>query len=60
MRARDLVVELPNRELGQRRPGRCAAIGRAPSPGVLVLKEDGAPPAILPASRLVKLLVPDY
>lgn len=60
MRARDRVLELPNRELGQRCPGRCTAIGRAPSPGVLVLKEDGTPHAIPPASRLVKLLVPDY
>ncbi|MFE0631151.1 CBS domain-containing protein [Streptomyces sp. NPDC058864] len=60
MRARDLAVEYPSVSLDSDTLDAARLLADRHLPGVLVLKEDGTPHAILPASRLVKLLVPDY
>jgi CBS domain-containing protein len=60
MRARDLAEEYPSVTLGSDilEAARLLAGGRLP--GLLVVDERGGPQAVLPASHLVKLLVPGY
>ncbi len=60
MRARELATDYPMVTLDSDalEAARLLAAGRLP--GVLVVDADGAPYAVLPASRLVKLLVPAY
>jgi CBS domain-containing protein len=60
MRARDLAEDFPPVTLGT----DALAAARLPAerrlPGLLVMDGDGAPLAVLPASRLVKSIVPAY
>jgi CBS domain-containing protein len=60
MRARELAEEYPTvpLESDALEAARLLAAGRLP--GVLVVDGDGAPHAVLPASRLVAILVPPY
>ncbi|MGW3248424.1 CBS domain-containing protein [Streptomyces sp. NPDC001070] len=60
MRARDLAVEYPAVTLDSDALDAARLLAERRLPGVLVVDEDGQPYAILPASRLVKLIVPDY
>ncbi|WP_327287897.1 CBS domain-containing protein [Streptomyces sp. NBC_01198] len=60
MHARELATEYPTVTLDSDalEAARMLAVQRLP--GVLVVDADGGPYAVLPASRLVKLLVPAY
>lgn len=60
MRARDLADEYPSVTLDSDvlEAARLLAVRRLP--GLLVLDEHDRPQAVLPASQLVKLLVPSY
>jgi CBS domain-containing protein len=60
MRARDLAVEYPSVTLDSDALDAARLLAERRLPGVMVIDDDGKPYAILPASRLVKLLVPDY
>ncbi|CAG7646456.1 CBS domain-containing protein [Actinacidiphila bryophytorum] len=60
MRARELASTYPTVTLGSGALEAARMLATQRLPGVLVVDSDGAPYAILPASRLVKLLVPAY
>ncbi|WKX68987.1 CBS domain-containing protein [Streptomyces sp. XD-27] len=60
MRARDLAVEYPSVSLDSDALDAARLLAEQRLPGVLVMGDDGEPYALLPASRLVKLLVPGY
>ncbi|MGW7264929.1 CBS domain-containing protein [Streptomyces sp. NPDC054842] len=60
MRAIDLAVQYPTVSLDSDALDAARLLAERQLPGVLVVDGDGLPYAILPASRLVKLLVPDY
>ncbi|MYS80725.1 CBS domain-containing protein [Embleya scabrispora] len=60
MRARDLATEYPVLPLDSDALDAARLLAEQRLPGVLVLDAAGEPYAILPASRLVGLLVPGY
>ncbi|MGY0063506.1 CBS domain-containing protein [Streptomyces sp. LZ34] len=60
MRARDLAVEYPSVRLDSEALDAARLLAEQRLPGVLVMDDDGEPHALLPASALVKLLVPGY
>ncbi|BBA97128.1 hypothetical protein RVR_2734 [Actinacidiphila reveromycinica] len=60
MRARELAQPYPTVTLGSPALNAARLVADRHLPGVLVVDADGAPYAILPASRFVRLLVPSY
>ncbi|MEU2061872.1 CBS domain-containing protein [Streptomyces sp. NPDC013455] len=60
MRARDLAVEYESVSVGSDALDAARLMAEHRLPGLLVLDERGEPKAILPASQMVKILVPDY
>jgi CBS domain-containing protein len=60
MRARDLAVEYPSVSLESDALDAARLLAEQRLPGVLVMDKGPEPYAVLPASRLVKLLVPGY
>ncbi|QLH25333.1 CBS domain-containing protein [Streptomyces sp. Rer75] len=60
MRARDLAVEYPSVRLDSDALDAARLLAEQRLPGVLVMDDGGEPHALLPASALVKLLVPGY
>ncbi|MEU6854072.1 CBS domain-containing protein [Actinacidiphila alni] len=60
MRARELATDYPTVSLDSDALDAARLLAAQKLPGVLVVDADGAPYAVLPASRLVKLLVPAY
>ncbi|WP_439676768.1 CBS domain-containing protein [Embleya sp. MST-111070] len=60
MRARDLATQYPVVTLDGDALDAARLVAEQRLPGVLVLDDSGEPYAILPASRLVGLLVPGY
>jgi len=60
MRARDLAAAFPSVALDSPALDAARLLAEQKLPGVLVVDESGAPHAVLPASRLVQLLVPAY
>jgi CBS domain-containing protein len=60
MRARDLAVEYPSVSLDSDALDAARLLAEQRLPGLMVMDDSGEPYALLPASRLVKLLVPDY
>ncbi|MER0479965.1 CBS domain-containing protein [Streptomyces sp. Edi2] len=60
MRARDLAVEYETVSLDSEALDAARLMAEHRLPGLLVVDEKGAPAAILPASQMVKVLVPGY
>lgn len=60
MRARELATEYPTVSLNSDALDAARLLATQRLPGVLVVDADGDPYAVLPASRLVKLVVPTY
>ncbi len=60
MRAHDLATPFPTVALDSDALEAARLLAARQLPGVLVVDADGLPYAVLPASRLVKLLVPVY
>jgi CBS domain-containing protein len=60
MRARELAEEYPTVALDSDALEAARLLAAQRLPGVLVVDADGSPHAVLPASRLVALLVPSY
>lgn len=60
MRARDLAVQYETVDLNTDALDAARLMAEHKLPGLLVLDGDGAPKAILPASQMVKMLVPGY
>jgi CBS domain-containing protein len=60
MRARELAVQYPSVTLDSDALAAARMLAERRLPGLLVMDERGRPYAVLPASRLIKLLVPDY
>ncbi|WP_329366514.1 CBS domain-containing protein [Streptomyces sp. NBC_00669] len=60
MRARELARSYPTVTLGSPALDAARLLAGRGLPGVLVVDADGAPYAIVPASRFVRLLVPSY
>ncbi|MFF9819696.1 CBS domain-containing protein [Streptomyces sp. NPDC014006] len=60
MRARDLAVEYESVSVDSDAVEAARLMAEHRLPGLLVLDERGEPKAILPASQMVKILVPDY
>ncbi|MFJ6539918.1 CBS domain-containing protein [Streptomyces sp. NPDC091385] len=60
MRARDLAVEYETVGLDHDALDAARLLAENRLPALLVLDEQGAPKAILPASQMVRLLVPGY
>jgi CBS domain-containing protein len=60
MRARELAEEYPSVSLDSDALDAARLLASQRLPGVMVTDDGGEPYAILPASRLVKALVPDY
>ncbi|WP_406304005.1 CBS domain-containing protein [Streptomyces sp. NBC_00885] len=60
MRARDLAVEYESVSVGSDALEAARLMAEHKLPGLLVLDEHGEPKAILPASQMVKVLVPEY
>ncbi|MEU9191615.1 CBS domain-containing protein [Streptomyces hundungensis] len=60
MRARDLAVEYETVRVDSEALAAARLMADQKLPALLVVDEEGAPVAILPASQLVKVLVPAY
>ncbi len=60
MRARDLAEPFPTVALDDQALDAARLLAEHRLPGVLVVDGPGVPRAVLPASQLVRLLVPDY
>ncbi|WP_416956772.1 CBS domain-containing protein [Streptomyces sp. Agncl-13] len=60
MRARDLAVEYETVGVGDDAMDAARLMAEQRLPALLVVDEQGAPKAILPASQMVKILVPAY
>ncbi|MGP3984826.1 CBS domain-containing protein [Streptomyces sp. KR80] len=60
MRARDLAVEYESVTVDSDALDAARLMAEHKLPGLLVLDEAGSPKAILPASQLVKVIVPPY
>ncbi len=60
MRARELAEDLPTSGLDDDALNAAMLIGRQRLPGIAVLDEDGRPVAVLPASQVLRFLVPVY
>ncbi|AWN30673.1 CBS domain-containing protein [Streptomyces sp. NEAU-S7GS2] len=60
MRARDLAVEYESVSVDSDALEAARLMAEHRLPGLLVLDERGEPRAILPASQMVKVLVPEY
>src|SRR4051812_32602289 len=60
MRARDLAVEYESVRVDDDALAAARLMAEHPLPGLLVLDRYGEPEAILPASQVVKALVPAY
>ncbi|MFI2347111.1 CBS domain-containing protein [Streptomyces sp. NPDC019443] len=60
MRARDLAVEYESVSVDSDALEAARLMAEHRLPGLLVLDERGEPKAILPASQMVKVLVPEY
>lgn len=60
MRARDLAVEYESVSVDSDAMDAARLMAEHKLPGLLVLDERGEPKAILPASQMVKVLVPAY
>ncbi|RAJ36862.1 CBS domain protein [Kitasatospora sp. SolWspMP-SS2h] len=60
MRARDLAEPFPTVGLDDQALDAARLLAEHRLPGVLVVDGPGTPRAVLPASQLVRLLVPDY
>ncbi|KUO19146.1 CBS domain-containing protein [Streptomyces dysideae] len=60
MRARDLAVEYETVSVDSDAMAAARLMADHKLPGLLVLDENGEPRAILPASQMVKVLVPEY
>jgi CBS domain-containing protein len=60
MRARELADEYPSVTLDSDALDAARLLAGQRLPGLVVMDDDGEPYAILPASRLVEVLVPDY
>ncbi|MCZ4103446.1 CBS domain-containing protein [Streptomyces sp. So13.3] len=60
MRARDLAEPYPSVGVGDDALAAARLLAEERLPAVLVLDSNGMPGAILPASQLVRLLVPNY
>ncbi|MFI2432674.1 CBS domain-containing protein [Streptomyces sp. NPDC018693] len=60
MRARDLAVEYETVGVDTDAMEAARLMAEQRLPALLVLDEDGAPKAILPASQMIKILVPPY
>ncbi|MFE3323956.1 CBS domain-containing protein [Streptomyces sp. NPDC059176] len=60
MRARDLAVEYESVSVGSDALEAARLMAGHKLPGLLVLDERGEPKAILPASQMVRALVPEY
>ncbi len=60
MRARDLAVEYETVSLDSQALDAARLMAQDRLPGLLVVDEKGAPAAILPASQMIKCLVPGY
>ena len=60
MRARDLATDYPSVTLDSDTLQAARLLAEQRLPGLLVVDGSDGPYAILPASRLIKLLVPDY
>ena len=60
MRARDLAVDYESVNVDSDAVAAARLMAEHKLPGLLVLDERGEPRAILPASQMVKVLVPEY
>ncbi|NGO07342.1 CBS domain-containing protein [Streptomyces sp. HC44] len=60
MRARDLAVEYETVDVDTDALEAARLMARHRLPALLVVDEQGAPRAILPASQMIKILVPEY
>ncbi|WP_428951134.1 CBS domain-containing protein [Streptomyces sp. cg35] len=60
MRARDLAIPYQTVDVNTDATAAARLMAEQQLPGLLVLGTDGSPTAILPASQLVKALVPTY
>ncbi|MFD7440057.1 CBS domain-containing protein [Streptomyces sp. NPDC059909] len=60
MRARDLAVEYESVSVDSDALAAARLMAEHKLPGLLVLDRHGEPKAILPASQMVKVLVPEY
>jgi CBS domain-containing protein len=60
MRARDIAEPYPVVGLGTPAVEAARLIARDRLPGLLVTDAEGAPRAVLPASEVVRFMVPDY
>lgn len=60
MRARDLAVEYETIGLDADAMAAARLMAEHRLPALLVVDDDGAPKAILPASQMIKILVPGY
>ncbi|MFD0258961.1 CBS domain-containing protein [Kitasatospora indigofera] len=60
MRARDLAEPFPTVSLDDQALDAARLLAEHRLPGLLVLDESGHPRAVLPASQLVRMLVPGY
>ncbi|MFI7102032.1 CBS domain-containing protein [Streptomyces sp. NPDC050161] len=60
MRARDLAVDYPSVGIDSDALDAARLMARQQLPALLVVDAAGAPAAILPASQVVRTLVPDY
>lgn len=60
MRARDLAVEYETVGVGTDAMQAARLMAEQRLPALLVLDEEGAPKAILPASQMIKVVVPEY
>ncbi|MEU8644387.1 MULTISPECIES: CBS domain-containing protein [unclassified Streptomyces] len=60
MRARDLAEKYETVSLGHDAMDAARLMAEHRLPALLVVNEDGAPKAILPASQMIKILVPGY
>ncbi|MBP2406144.1 putative signal-transduction protein containing cAMP-binding and CBS domains [Streptomyces netropsis] len=60
MRARDLAVDYPSVDIDSDALEAARLMAEHKLPALLVLDTDGAPAAILPASQMIKTLVPAY
>ncbi|MER6842796.1 CBS domain-containing protein [Streptomyces platensis] len=60
MRARDLAVDYESVNVDSDAVAAARLMAEHKLPGLLVLDEHGEPRAILPASQMVKVLVPEY
>ncbi|WP_416978182.1 CBS domain-containing protein [Streptomyces sp. T028] len=60
MRARDLAVEYEMVSVGSDALEAARLMAEHKLPGLLVVDEQGEPKAVLPASQMIKVLVPSY